>query len=49
VLLVAAYLDSLGMWSLIGHSETQKVRKNGTYTKKEEWILAGDYQEEKLP
>ena len=27
MLLVAAYLNSLGKWSLYGHTETKKVRK----------------------
>ena len=49
VLLVAGYLNSLGKWSLYGHSKRQKVRKYESYKKKEKRKMAGHYPKEKLP
>ena len=43
------YLNSLGMWSLYGHSERQKVRKYESYTPKKIWSLASYHTQEKLP
>ena len=49
MLLVAAYLNSLGKWSLYGHSERQKVRKYESYTPKKIWSLASYHTQKNYP
>ena len=49
MLLVAAYLNSLGKWSLYGHSESKKVRTHESYTPKKIWSLASYHTQKNYP